>query len=216
MPPVTLWSAPRLVSPARSVARCRSPPRSAARPCECRPRPRARTAACQVNGIWVAFDVPLCRAGGNRLGNLRINPWPRRATPTPPALARRLNLTIPPAARRHFNRLRIKHPSRLHHRRRRHPKRQQRRPHSTMFWRYGVALMLRPAPSYPSTFNKALEIADCWYRALSKVGKKRPAYNTENYKGEQQEGSAAIRGGREPARGRATDGPQSWKRRSPA
>src|SRR6266852_2968553 len=39
---------------------------------------------CQVNGIWVAFGVPLCRAGGNRLGRLRTNPWPRRATPTPP------------------------------------------------------------------------------------------------------------------------------------
>src|SRR3981081_3547691 len=28
---------------------------------------------CQVNGIWVAFDVPLCRAGGNRLGRLFPN-----------------------------------------------------------------------------------------------------------------------------------------------
>jgi hypothetical protein len=40
---------------------------------------------CQVNGLWVAFGVPLCRAGGNKLGRLRTNPWPRRATPTPPA-----------------------------------------------------------------------------------------------------------------------------------
>jgi pimeloyl-ACP methyl ester carboxylesterase len=40
---------------------------------------------CQVNGLWVAFGVPLCRAGGNRLGRLRTNPRPRRTTPTPPA-----------------------------------------------------------------------------------------------------------------------------------
>jgi hypothetical protein len=40
---------------------------------------------CQVNGIWVAVGVPLCRAGCNRLVRLRTNPGPRRATPTPPA-----------------------------------------------------------------------------------------------------------------------------------
>jgi hypothetical protein len=27
---------------------------------------------CQVNGLWVAFGVPLCRAGGNRLGSVEI------------------------------------------------------------------------------------------------------------------------------------------------
>ncbi len=45
--------------------------------------PVSRRTHCQVNGIWVAFGVPLCRAGGSRLGRLRTNPWPRRATPTP-------------------------------------------------------------------------------------------------------------------------------------
>src|SRR6266540_1331656 len=28
---------------------------------------------CQVNGFWVAFGVPLYRAGGNKLGRLRTN-----------------------------------------------------------------------------------------------------------------------------------------------
>ena len=29
--------------------------------------PVSRRTHCQVNGIWVTFGVPLCRAGGNRL-----------------------------------------------------------------------------------------------------------------------------------------------------
>jgi hypothetical protein len=40
---------------------------------------------CQVNGVWVAFDVPLCWTGGSTLGRFRTNPWPRQATRTSPA-----------------------------------------------------------------------------------------------------------------------------------